>query len=207
MHRIKKIDILDRLATDVDKTNDAWVQGIPLLPDPYKDLELKKAREAADKQRARKGGFFSGLFGGSNQEEDLMSLNLRKQQTELQIDKLEINNECLSSIPDTKGIYLYGGPGSGKTFMMDLFYSQMQIQNRKRASYTSFVLQIHKMNHLNYQKKVYDPLFQTSLDVAKQYRLFCFDEMQVTEVGDAMLMKRFFDIMWKLKVVLVVACV
>lgn len=195
---------MDSLATDIEKTNDAWIQGIPLLPDPYKDLEFKKAQEAAEKEKARKGGFFSGLFGGSNNEEDLMSLNLRKQQTEVQIDKLEINSTCLDSILDTKGIYLYGGPGSGKTFMMDLFYSQMQILNRKRASYTSFVLQIHKMNHLNYKKGIYDPLFQTSLDVAKQYRLFCFDEMQVTEVGDAILMKRFFDIMWKLKVVLVV---
>lgn len=43
------------------------------------------------------------------------------------------------------------------------------------------------------------------MDVAKQFRLFCFDEMQVTEVGDAILMKRFFDTMWNLKVVLVVA--
>lgn len=118
--------------------------------------------------------------------------------------KLVIDSSALNDLETCKGIYMYGGPGSGKTFMMDLFYSQVQIENKRRASYTSFVLQIHKMNHLNFMNKTLDPLFKTSIDVARQYRLFCFDEVQVTEVGDAILMKRFFDAMWKLKVVLVV---
>lgn len=187
------------MASQVEKTNNAWIDGIRHIADPYNELENRKAEREAQKHRKVKTGLFSGLFGASNPEEIV-----KNKATDSALDNLIINDEAIKHVEDLQGMYMYGGPGSGKTFMMDLFYSQVAISNKRRASYTSFVLQIHKMNHDNHKKKIEDPLFKTSWEVAKQYRLFCFDEVQVTEPGDAILMKRFFDVMWQLRVVLVV---
>ena len=157
---------------------------------------MKDHKIIQEQPKAQKTSFFKSMFNSA----DEFGTSLKQTETPSIVDKFEltIDNSPLKACEQVKGLYLYGGPGSGKTFMMDLFYSQVAISNKRRASYTSFVLQIHKMNHMHYKNKVYDPLFRTSLDVAKQFRLFCFDEMQVTEVGDAILMKRFFDTMWNL---------
>lgn len=169
------------------------------IVDPYSRLGSKKI-DIEERSEKKKNSFLGGIFGSRDDE-----FATAKKSPEPVKEDLFIDDSPISHVSDLQGVYLYGGPGSGKTFMMDLFYSQVAISNKRRAAYTSFVLQIHKMNHINYRHKILDPLFKTSLDVAKQYRLFCFDEVQVTEVGDAILMKRFFDIMWKLRVVLVVS--
>lgn len=187
------------MAQKVEQTNNAWIDGIRHIADPYKELEGRKAEREAQKNRKVRSGLFSGLFGLSKPEEIA-----KNKAVDAQIDGLIINDEAIKHVEDLKGMYLYGGPGSGKTFMMDLFYSEVAVSNKRRASYTSFVLQIHKMNHNNHKNKIDDPLFKTSWEVAKQSRLFCFDEVQVTEPADAILMKRFFDVMWQLRVVLVV---
>ena len=184
---------MDPLSHEIEVSNDKWIEGVKSIPDPYLSLKSHQNRNKVE----QKTGFFSNIFGGSLDEK-------KTQDSPPENEGLIIDSSPLDDMNKVKGIYMYGGPGSGKTFMMDLFYSQVGIENKRRASYTSFVLQIHKMNHANHSKKILDPLFKTSLDVARQYRLFCFDEVQVTEVGDAILMKRFFDAMWKLKVVLVV---
>lgn len=184
---------MDPLGAAIEGSNDQWLERIKKVPDPYEVLQ----KQTVGLPKKPKTGFFGAFFDSDGEQAQEIQEDERQ--------KLVIDSSSLNSLEDCKGIYMYGGPGSGKTFMMDLFYSQVQIENKRRASYTSFVLQIHKMNHLNFMNKTLDPLFKTSLDVAKQYRLFCFDEVQVTEVGDAILMKRFFDAMWKLKVVLVVA--
>ena len=190
------------MADRIEKTNNAWIDAVKLLADPYEELKVRRANHEASLHRKVKKGFFTSLFS----ESDDAALERSRLDRKFN-DDLIIDDTPLKQVEDLKGVYLHGSPGCGKTFLMDLFYSQVEISNKRRASYTSFVLQIHKMNHENQKKKIEDGLFRTSLDVAKQYRLFCFDEVQVTEPGDAILMKRFFDIMWQLRVVLVVSMV
>ena len=88
--------------------------------------------------------------------------------------------------------------------MMDLFYKYTDIKYKQRIHYNEFMLNIHKMNHDYYEQKFVDSLFKTATELSKETRLLCLDEFQVTDIGDAVIMKRLFDTLWKYRVVLVV---
>lgn len=163
-------------------------------------LPVQKAADRALGIKSKKG-LLNSLF--SKKQDEAKEEAEEKDAVEHPTEELIIDQEAMVGLPKTKGIYLYGGPGSGKTFMMDLFYTQVDIKNKRRASYTNFVLQTHKNNHIHYKNNVLDPLFKTSLEIGQSHRLFCFDEVQITEPGDAILMRRLFDIAWKMGVVLV----
>lgn len=88
--------------------------------------------------------------------------------------------------------------------MMDLFFAHVNIRHKRRVHYNEFMLNIHQLNHNYYEQKFHDSLFQTASDIGSKVRLLCLDEFQVTDIGDAMIMRRLFNFMWKYKLVLVV---
>lgn len=94
-----------------------------------------------------------------------------------------------------KGIYLWGGTGCGKSMLMDLFYAVLPTSvASKRVHFHAFMLDIHAKLHAAREKKGSgDPLASVAHDLAAQYRVLCLDEIQVTDVGDAMLLKRLFE--------------
>ena len=84
------------------------------------------------------------------------------------------------------GIYLVGGVGRGKTYLMDIFYECLEQIDKQRVHYHRFMLDIHEQ--LRTLPKSPDPLQVIGGKLAKQTRVLCLDEFHVTDVADAMLL-------------------
>jgi cell division protein ZapE len=98
--------------------------------------------------------------------------------------------------PDVpRGIYLWGGVGRGKSFLMDSFYSVVPVVRKTRLHFHEFMRGVHRQ--LDDLKGVADPLDEVARRIAKKYRLICFDEFHVSDIADAMilynLLKALFD--------------
>lgn len=87
-----------------------------------------------------------------------------------------------------KGLYLWGGVGIGKTFLMDCFYQSMPFANKKRMHFHQFMRFIHQQAALHQGEK--DPLNVIAKELAKNCLLLCFDEVVVADIADAMLIGR-----------------
>ncbi|CAB3784875.1 Cell division protein ZapE [Pararobbsia alpina] len=85
-----------------------------------------------------------------------------------------------------KGIYLWGGVGRGKSFLMDSFFACVPVQRKTRLHFHEFMREVHRQ--LQELKGRADPLDELARRVAKRYRLICFDEFHVSDVADAMIL-------------------
>lgn len=94
-----------------------------------------------------------------------------------------------------RGVYMWGGVGRGKSFLMDSFYSVVPVVRKTRLHFHEFMRGVHRQ--LDELKGVADPLNEVAARIAKKYRLICFDEFHVSDVADAMilynLLKALFD--------------
>ena len=97
---------------------------------------------------------------------------------------------------DRQGVYMYGGVGRGKTFVMDLFYDFTDTPQKKRMHFNEFMLDIHTRLHKRRQsgskRRIDADLLTVAADIAAETRLLCFDELFVEDVADAMLLGRLF---------------
>jgi cell division protein ZapE len=100
-------------------------------------------------------------------------------------DKLE-----QKSIP---GLYLYGGVGRGKSMLMDIFYESAPVRPKRRVHFHAFMQEIHAAIHVERSKETQDPLRVVADGVADGATLLCFDEMQISDITDAMLVGRLFE--------------
>jgi cell division protein ZapE len=99
------------------------------------------------------------------------------------------------------GIYLWGGVGRGKSFLMDSFFAFAPGRRKRRIHFHRFMQEVHhELRRLQGQA---DPVAEVARRVAKATRLLCLDEFHVTDIGDAMLMRRFLEGMLAEGVVLV----
>ncbi len=90
--------------------------------------------------------------------------------------------------PIPKGVYLYGGVGRGKSFLMDSFFQAVPLLRKTRLHFHEFMREVHRQ--LQDLKGRPDPLDELARRVARRHRLICFDEFHVADVTDAMILHR-----------------
>ena len=90
-----------------------------------------------------------------------------------------------------RGLYMWGGVGRGKSFLMDSFFAVVPVQRKTRLHFHEFMREVHR--ELEELKGTADPLDELARRVAKRYRLICFDEFHVSDIADAMILYRLLD--------------
>ena len=142
------------------------------------------------KDTQKSGGFFSSIFAGGSS----------------QVSSTTSESSLLS--PSIKGVYLYGGVGCGKTFLMKLFYDALPSSfdgQKQQIHFHKFMLYIHAQLHQARKNKstIHPATSQDDLlsmvidDIMSNGRILCLDEFQVTDVADAMILKSLFEGLWR----------
>ncbi len=86
------------------------------------------------------------------------------------------------------GVYLYGGVGRGKSFLMDCFFHAVPIKRKVRLHFHEFMREVHR--ELAGLQGTVNPLDELGLRISKRYKLICFDEFHVADITDAMILHR-----------------
>lgn len=91
--------------------------------------------------------------------------------------------------PDVpRGVYMHGGVGRGKSFLMDCFYNAVPLKRKTRLHFHEFMREVHR--ELRDLQGIVNPLDELGKRIAKRYRLICFDEFHVADITDAMILHR-----------------
>jgi cell division protein ZapE len=110
-------------------------------------------------------------------------------------------DQSIRHTPSPRGVYLWGGVGRGKSFLMDSFYSVVDVRRKTRIHFHEFMRGVH--HELDALKGRSDPLDEVARRIAKKYRLVCFDEFHVSDIADAMILHRLLSALFELGVVFV----
>ncbi len=98
--------------------------------------------------------------------------------------------------PDVpRGVYMFGGVGRGKSFLMDCFFQAVPIQRKTRLHFHEFMREVHR--ELRELQGTMNPLDELGKRMAKRYKLICFDEFHVADVTDAMILHRLLDALFR----------
>jgi len=93
--------------------------------------------------------------------------------------------------PIPRGVYLWGGVGRGKSFLMDCFFNSVPLQRKTRLHFHEFMREVHR--ELNELQGTSDPLQHLGESIAQRFRLICLDEFHVADVTDAMILHRLLE--------------
>jgi cell division protein ZapE len=104
--------------------------------------------------------------------------------------------------PAPRGLYLWGGVGRGKTWLMDLFYESLPIAERERSHFHHFMRDVHAALRAMPQRR--RPLELLARDIARRARVLCLDELYVSDIADAMILGGLFEALLRRAVMLVV---
>ena len=107
-----------------------------------------------------------------------------------------------------QGIYIYGAVGRGKSALMDLFFDGAPIERKRRVHFHAFMLDVHARIHVQRQRIIEgtakaDPIPPVAAEIAEGAVLLCFDEFQVHDPADAMILSRLFSEMFECGAVVV----
>lgn len=87
-----------------------------------------------------------------------------------------------------RGVYMYGGVGRGKSFLMDCFFGAVPLKRKTRLHFHEFMREVHR--ELSGLQGTVNPLDELAKRIARKYRLICFDEFHVADITDAMILHR-----------------
>ncbi|TXT41293.1 MAG: AFG1-like protein ATPase [Comamonadaceae bacterium] len=90
--------------------------------------------------------------------------------------------------PIPQGVYMHGGVGRGKSFLMDCFFSAVPLKRKTRLHFHEFMREVHR--ELASLQGTANPLDRLAKRIAEKYRLICFDEFHVSDITDAMILHR-----------------
>lgn len=103
--------------------------------------------------------------------------------------------------PIPRGVYMYGGVGRGKSFLMDCFFQSVPLTRKTRLHFHEFMREVHR--ELQDLKGTVNPLDELGKRIARRFRLICFDEFHVADVTDAMILHRLLEALFANRVSIV----
>ena len=154
--------------------------------------DLKKQKFVADKSQEFAVTFFEKLH------HDLSRRN--------EFESSYFFQRCLRKfvtkpLPSIKGLYLWGGVGRGKTYLMDNFYEGLPFEKKIRVHFHRFMRRVH--HDLTSLKGEKNPLKKVAQGIAKEAEVICFDEFFVSDIADAMILAGLLQELFSMDVVLV----
>ncbi len=103
--------------------------------------------------------------------------------------------------PIPRGVYMHGGVGRGKSFLMDCFFRAVPLTRKTRLHFHEFMREVHR--ELQDLKGTVNPLDELGKRIARRFRLICFDEFHVSDVTDAMILHRLLEALFANRVSIV----
>lgn len=94
---------------------------------------------------------------------------------------------------EVKGLYLWGGVGRGKSMLMDMFYDHIDVPRKRRVHFHAFMQEVQAGLHAARKTGVDDAILPVADQVIAEAEVLCFDEMQITDIADAMIVGRLFQ--------------
>ena len=152
-----------------------------MLADPHQELLVKALVPVYDALTANP--VEAGL--GNGKKPTVLSRFLSLVGHEEKVEKPEL-------IP---GVYIWGGVGRGKTFIVDFFYKHLPIEKKQRTHFHSFMKSVHEQ--IRSLGNIEDPLKQVAKNIATTTRILCLDEMHVNDITDAMLLGGLFEYLFE----------
>ena len=156
------------------------------------------------KNDLKQQGFIADISQTSavDEFENLYLAMIQRQQYSLKSPSRKLIQKLFyAPLPVPKGLYLWGGVGRGKTYLMDNFYESLPFENKMRVHFHRFMRRVHQ--ELTELKGEINPLTKVAKKIADETCIICFDEFFVSDIADAMILATLLEELFTLKVCLV----